>query len=204
MGRLPAEPAQVAKFSTLGKGAPRHPHVGGVRQIHIDCSCKRFKCCAAGLLGFYRGLRAKIVQSVLAAAILFYVREEIYAAVRLIFAGLGMHIMQIWIVVHLPSPSPPMHACLWICLARSRFLHDTTSFLSAGQRSAAVAAGDQTAQGASVGLGDSTDSRHPPNRNLAAPACNWSIKSATCRCLECSATASLCLAAAASGAVLYF
>mmetsp|Transcript_6466 Transcript_6466/g.18649 ORF Transcript_6466/g.18649 Transcript_6466/m.18649 type:complete len:335 (+) Transcript_6466:204-1208(+) len=32
-----------------------------------------------GFLGFYRGLRAKIVQSVLAAAILFAVREKLYA-----------------------------------------------------------------------------------------------------------------------------
>lgn len=32
----------------------------------------------AGFLGFYRGLRAKIVQSVLAAAILFAVREKLY------------------------------------------------------------------------------------------------------------------------------
>lgn len=36
----------------------------------------------AGLAGFYNGLRAKIVQSVLAAAILFYIREEVYLAVR--------------------------------------------------------------------------------------------------------------------------
>lgn len=35
-----------------------------------------------GLAGFYAGLRAKIVQSVLAAAILFYIREEVYGAVR--------------------------------------------------------------------------------------------------------------------------
>lgn len=31
------------------------------------------------MLGFYRGLRAKVVQSVLAAAILFAVREKLYA-----------------------------------------------------------------------------------------------------------------------------
>jgi len=36
-------------------------------------------CLCAGFLGFYRGLRAKIVQSVLAAAILFAVREKLYA-----------------------------------------------------------------------------------------------------------------------------
>lgn len=37
-----------------------------------------------GIGGFYKGLRTKIVQSVLAAAVLFMVKEEIVKAVRLL------------------------------------------------------------------------------------------------------------------------
>lgn len=41
----------------------------------------------AGFLGFYDGLRAKIVQSVLAAALLMSIKEELTSAARVLLAG---------------------------------------------------------------------------------------------------------------------
>lgn len=42
---------------------------------------------SAGFLGFYDGLRAKIVQSVLAAALLMSIKEELTNAARVLLAG---------------------------------------------------------------------------------------------------------------------
>ena len=41
----------------------------------------------AGFLGFYDGLRAKIVQSVLAAALLMSIKEELTNTARLVLNG---------------------------------------------------------------------------------------------------------------------
>ncbi len=43
--------------------------------------------CDAGFLGFYDGLRAKIVQSVLAAALLMSIKEELTNTARVLLAG---------------------------------------------------------------------------------------------------------------------
>jgi len=40
----------------------------------------------AGPLGFFDGMRTKIVQTVLAAAIMFYIREKAYTATRAVSA----------------------------------------------------------------------------------------------------------------------
>ena len=41
----------------------------------------------AGFLGFYDGMKAKIVQSVLAAALLMSIKEELTTTARLLLAG---------------------------------------------------------------------------------------------------------------------
>ena len=41
----------------------------------------------AGCLGFYDGMKAKIVQSVLAAALLMSIKEELTTTARLLLAG---------------------------------------------------------------------------------------------------------------------
>ena len=41
-----------------------------------------------GPLGFFDGMRTKIVQTVLAAAIMFYIREKAYTATRAVSAVL--------------------------------------------------------------------------------------------------------------------
>ena len=43
--------------------------------------------CCAGFLGFYDGLRAKIVQSVLAAALLMSIKEELTNTVKVFLAA---------------------------------------------------------------------------------------------------------------------
>jgi hypothetical protein len=66
----------------------------------------------AGLAGFYNGLRAKIVQSVLAAAILFYIREEVYLAVRSCLPCIGHH----WISARATIPAASARHMTGVCL----------------------------------------------------------------------------------------
>lgn len=71
-------------------------------------------CAHAGLAGFYNGLRAKIVQSVLAAAILFYIREEVYLAVRSCLPRIGDR----WFSARVRIPAACARCMTGICLRR--------------------------------------------------------------------------------------
>lgn len=65
--------------------------------IMSETACRGLSCfgtaeppemlCDAGFLGFYDGLRAKIVQSVLAAALLMSIKEELTNTARVLLAG---------------------------------------------------------------------------------------------------------------------
>lgn len=71
--RLQALPSP-ASLAALGR--PAAPAYSGT----LDAVLKILR--QEGLGGFFKGIRVKIVQSVLAAALLFMVKEEISAAVR--------------------------------------------------------------------------------------------------------------------------
>lgn len=47
-----------------------------------------------GFYGFYKGMSTKIVQSVLAAAVLFMIKEELVKGARLLLVKDGMHTMK--------------------------------------------------------------------------------------------------------------
>ena len=53
----------------------------------IGWSCGHLPLLSAGFLGFYDGLRAKIVQSVLAAALLMAIKEELTNTARVLLNG---------------------------------------------------------------------------------------------------------------------